>query len=319
MAFAAIMVYLRVLYCTLVEPEVVSLTQVCQTKQAWSRKMTQDCGNKVVICGGSSCAYSIMGMRLLQQHGMPTVNMGLHAGYGPSLLIQAGLWETRPGDTLIVGVEPLALTKPHEMLPCACKLGYALGHPEWAYLPWETPMVPYLGTAMRCNMGWKSILLLPDVCHLGKTVPPDALDQMDASGWMSTSYRPKKYDSGGHYGSHLSADSRKLLRHVSLQCQQKGVRVAYSLAWSLREPASAAAFQSANLSLLKEIAAIMPVLKDPRLGVCTDPSLFSNTYFHLNAEAAAVRSDELARQIKDWDVWSPGELEAWENRQPRSE
>ncbi len=278
--------------------------------------MTQEYGNKVVFCGGSSCAHSVMGIRLLQQHGIPTVNMGLLAGYGASLLIQSGLGEIIQGDTLIIGVEPQVLAEPYEMLPCACKLGYTLGHPEWAYMPWETPMAPYFGVALRCNTGWKSVMLLPDVLHFSKAVPLDSLSKMDASGWVSSSYRPREYLSSSFYSSHLSEDNKKLLQWVHKQCQQRGARVAYCLAWSLREPGDAAVIRKTNLSLLKEIAAIMPVLRDPRMGVCTDRSQFSDTYYHLNAEAAVQRTDELARLIKAWGVWGPGELETWGNGEP---
>ncbi len=67
-------------------------------------------------------------------------------------------------------------------------------------------------------------------------------------------------------------------------------------------------FQESNLRYLYEIAATMPVLKDPQLGANTNREDFADTSFHPTAQGAALRTDELAREIKPWTVWTRDEL-----------
>ena len=305
------MLYLRLLFCTHVDPEIVLYTQLLKSKQAWSRTLTQKFGKKVVVCGGSSCAYSIMGMRMLQEHGLPTANMGLHAGFGATLLAQAAIGELHAGDTLILAIEPPLLAQPHELSSFACKLGNSAGHPEWVYLPFQASSFPYLGTALRCTTGWKWLMIDPRIRR--NSIAENHWDLMtkDASGWQSTSYRPPAYFPAVPYGA-LCEDNRKFLKWIAQWCATHQVRVAYSLPWGYQEQANALQFQKANRVMMREIASILPVLKDARMGVSTDLHQFGDTAYHLDAEAAAVRTDELARQIKNWEIWAPKELDAWE-------
>ena len=53
----------------------------------------------------------------------------------------------------------------------------------------------------------------------------------------------------------------------------------------------------------------LPVLKDPALGANTNLEQFADTEWHLTPEAAALRTDALAQQIKEWDLWTTNELE----------
>lgn len=250
---------------------------------------------------------------MLEKHGLPTANFGLHAGFGSHLLIESALGEVRPGDTFIIAVEPPLLTKPYEMSSFACKLAYATGNPCWAYKPWEKPFLPFLGSLIRCNTGWKWLMLFPNVRRKALEENHSSQFQMDSSGWQTIEFHPSEFSPIPVYPGHLSDDNRKLLEWIRRWCDSNNIRVAYSLPWMFEnEGPRAAQFRNNNASLLKEIASIIPVLKDPRLGICPQRQSFSNTLFHLNAEAAALRTDELARQIQGWEVWSHGELDSLE-------
>lgn len=302
----------RVVFCNVFDPEIEFYTKFCKNKLAWSRKMTQEHKAKVVVIGGSSVAFSVMGKRMLEQHDLPTVNMGLEAPFGTAMLTNWALGELRRGDTLIVANEPTRLVAQHELFSSGCKISNSLGHPEWAYLPWETPVAPYLHTTLRSSIGWKRMVVVwKSYFKKNKAKPrwPYIIAETDASGWQTASKR-RPFTEINVYSKHLSEDNKNLLRWTREWCDQHGVRVAYSVAWAFREPSKAADIQEINRSLLKEIAEIMPVLKDPRLGVDSERSHYVDTHYHLDTETAAVRSDELARQIKEWDVWKPGELDA---------
>jgi len=306
----------RSLFCTRLDPEIEFYTQFCKNKLAWSGKMTREHGKKVVVIGGSSVAFSVIGTRMLEQHGLPAVNLGLEAPFGATMLTHWALGELHPGDKLIVSLEPPVLTRPHELVSSGCKISNALGHPEWVYQPWEVPTAPWLGTALHSNIGWQRLVVVWKSYFRkkkNKTRWPYTLAETDASGWQTTDRRMEVPELSPYYGTHLSTDNKKLLSWTRQWCEAHGVRVAYSLAWAYREANNAAELQQANAALLAEISQILPVLKDPRLGTYPGRQNYLDTFYHLSREAAERRSDELARQIQAWDVWKPGELEALSN------
>ena len=310
LAFAALALAGRVLLCNRLDPEIGFYTQFCKNKLAWSRKMTAGHGNKTVVIGGSSAAFSVIGTRMLERHGIPAVNMGLEAPFGSAMLTNWALGELRPGDTLIIAIEPPRLTCPHELFSSGCKISQALGHAEWVYLPWERPLFPRLNTALRANIGWQRLVLIWKGFAKQKrnlSPWPYTLAETDASGWQTTSRRKPFGELTPYYGGHLSEDNKALLRWTRQWCEQHGVRVAYSLAWGYSE--HPAALQETHRALLREIAAILPVLKDPRLGAYGEKDHFVDTFYHLNREGAELRTDELARQIQTWDTWQPDELQ----------
>ena len=155
-------------------------------------------------------------------------------------------------------------------------------------------------------------MLLPNVRRKSETGWHYNINETDASGWQTTSYRRSPIFHDAPYGNRLSEDNKELLRWIRQWCERNGVRVAYSLPWGFWEPDDADTWQRTNLALVKQISSILPVLKDPRMGVYPERSHFTDTFMHLNPTGAALRTDDLARQIKAWDVWSPGELAAWE-------
>jgi hypothetical protein len=59
-----------------------------------------------------------------------------------------------------------------------------------------------------------------------------------------------------------------------------------------------------------QIAEFIPVLKDPWLGADTNVMHFADTVWHLNEEGSRLRTDELGRAVKQWDVWSVKELQS---------
>jgi len=305
-----------------VDPEIVFHNQFFKNKVAWSRKLTSERGKKIVIYGGSSCAFSVQGLRMLDQHGLPVVNMGLGAQDGAALLTQAALSEVLPGDTLIVALEPGLLCIEHKFLPSGCKLSLALGHPEWMYVPGQAPWAPtgaYLGAALRANIGLKWMLLLPDSIYPKSKKPHWRyhLADTDASGYQTLfgfdqslpfeawAILPSSYGP-------LSADGKVLLQWVRDWCALRKVRVAYSLPWAHRESGDAEPLQRANLTFIKELSAIIPVLKDPRMGIYLGRSHFLDSEYHPDPETAALHTDELAGEIQHWETWGAGELESWE-------
>ena len=299
-------------YSLFLNPEVAFWKRALDVKQAWSARLTAQSGAKTVVFGASSCAFSIDGERLLERHGIPTVNLGFAAGMGLTFITQCALAETRPGDTLIVALEPALLIEPLEPQPFGIQMSYRAGHPEWNAAPWLARPLPKASELQLLRPGGEHLFIMLGKVALRMPMYRYGAQNIHASGWMSTDDRRFQESAEGSpsLGSAaLSEDGRKLLLWVRQWADAHQVRVAYSLPWIYAAPEQEAQHRRENLRFLQQVAEILPVLRDPRLGVCVDRKCFADTNMHLTPEAAAARTDRFAGQLKAWDVWQPGQAE----------
>jgi hypothetical protein len=299
-----------ILYSLKVTPEIHYYVQGAEIKDRWAEQMTREHGAKILVYGGSSCAFSIDGERMLDRFGLPTVNYGRGAGMGAAVLTESVLAQARPGDTLIVALEPGLLTDPLDQLAEGVQFSFAVHHPEWV-------LHPALGVS---QMNWFQALnaLRPGGTHLftllGKVAGHKPLLRYHVtdyrpSGFEQTAVRVKNIVLAGH-GPDLSADAGVLLRNLRAWCDQRHVRVAYSMPWSYASPDQERAFRRSNIRLLLEINQFVPVLKDPNLGASTNLEFYADTGLHLTEAGSAQRTDQLSAAIKNWDTWSPEALRA---------
>jgi hypothetical protein len=92
-------------------------------------------------------------------------------------------------------------------------------------------------------------------------------------------------------------------------CDQRGIRLAYSLPWAFCPSDKLEEFKQSNAAMLLSIAAFMPVLKELTLGADANPQHFADTAWHLNADGSRLRTDELGRALKAWNLWTREELQ----------
>ena len=189
--------------------------------------------------------------------------MAAAPGWGPLFSTESVLAQARPGDTLIVALEPGLLTDPLDQLAEGVQFSFAAHHAEWV-------LHPVLGVS---QMNWFEALnaLRPGGAHsftlLSKVAAHKPLLRYHASdyrpsGFEQTPVRVRPIVLAGH-GADLSPDAGVLLRNLRAWCDQRHVRVAYSMPWSYATPDQARAFQRSNIRLLLEINQFIPILKDP--------------------------------------------------------
>ena len=100
--------------------------------------------------------------------------------------------------------------------------------------------------------------------------------------------------------SALTPEGRDFLTSIAALARRREIRVVYALPWYFTAEESVEANREGRARLLAEIAAILPVLEDPALGVQSDPACFSDTNFHLTAEGSKARSGVLGRGLARW-------------------
>ncbi len=310
LAAAAVAWGLCVLFSLKLNPYIHLYVQGAALKDQWAGKMAREHGAKILIYGGSSCAFSIDGERMLNRYNLPTVNYGLAAGFGPVVLTECVLRQCRPGDTLIVALEPELLAKPMGGEPDGIQFSFAMGHPAWVTDPvLKVAPISWFAAITGLRPGGLVTFTYLGKIVCGQPITRYHLTDFHPSGWQQTPVRlavvgPMEHD------PLLSPEACKLLRNLRAWCDRQNVRVAYSLPWSYTPPAKERDFKLSNVDFLLQINRFLPVLKDPCLGANTNSALYADTPWHLTPAGSLLRTDGLAEAIQNWDLWTPAELGA---------
>jgi hypothetical protein len=292
-------------YSIWINPETVFWKYAISQKMTWAHSKILQNQGKVVFLGDSSCAFSIISERLLQNHGIRSVNMGGPAGSGALFLTAIAFNELSKGDTLIVDLTTGFLRDPKPLAPTqlGIQLAMALGQPSLA-AAWDL-------TGDDLEMGQILPALRPGAYHfftmMGKLIarrPPYryAMEDVRPDGWMCTTYQEEPVTPNEAETSEpvLSNSGVDLLQKIKELCDARGISVAYSLPWAYTSAAAAQSARFYNHKLLMEIRKIIPVLQDERLGVITERDCFSDTSLHLSSIGANLRTDTIASQIFQW-------------------
>lgn len=303
-----------VFYSLRLNPEVRFFTGMFRVQQAWTQRMEREKGHKIVVFGGSSAMFSIIGEQALKDHGLPVVNRGLSAGMDPQVVTLNALEGLKSGDTLVVAIEPGSLTMPVEATALSIQYSFAVGHPEWVQAPAVgVYRMPRLSALLALRPGsWHTFTLLGKLLHRQPLYRYRVADA-SVSGWNHTAVRLPLDGPPGH-GPQLSADGRLLLAGLRDWCAQRGVKVIYSLPWAYVAAEKMESFQLSNRSFLIQVSDYLPVLKDPRLGAYAVKEDFSDTPWHLSDTGSVLRTAEFGAALKDWRIWTTKELSEWAPR-----
>jgi len=293
------------LYTLQGNPEIAFFRRADALKREWSRAISSGHSNRIVVFGGSSCLTSVVPRRMLEQHQLPTLNLGLGAGMGAQILTRYALDSVKPGDTLIVALEPGLLVRPPELEPLGAQFAVATGQPR---LLSDGRRVDWVGALVSLRPGGYHVFTL-----LGKIILRQPLyrytpSELKEGGWHEVAAR-RDLGNPGVGKLKLSPEGKELLATIHRECQRRGVRAAYAFPWQFCVPEDLTATQREDLLFVREVAAVIPVLREPSLGAHAVREHFADTLLHPIGPAAALRTDELAQAITSWSLWSPEEVE----------
>jgi len=298
---------LGALYTVKLSPEMRFWDGIAQIKQAWAGKLSQEYPSKVVVYGGSSCTFSLDGKRALDRFGLPLVNCGLGAGMGSTVLTNWALSQLRRGDTLILALEPGALTEVDDLPAMGVQFAVSMHALAWTEQPWQQTRPGWFNFVDALRPGGTQVFTMLAKCASRAPLFRYSVADCNPSGLEHTQVRLPPGGFPGH-GASIPPERRAFLKWLCEWCANHGVRVAYSLPWGYSPREAAQSFRESNIRFLCQLSEFIPILKDPRLGVQEDAEKFADTNWHLTEKAAAERTDEFARQVQQWSVWSPEEL-----------
>ncbi len=300
---------LEVIYTLRWNPEVQFLGYAYRVKAAHAERLSAEGREKWVVSGGSSSFFSIDTERLGELTGKPAVNFALAAGIGASVLSQAAVQFTGPGDTLLVALEPVLLTDSLEPPGLGVQFSFVARHTEWFANPTiGTNRVPWASALLALRPGGYHTLTMLGKLVRGGPVYRYSTSDVRADGFTRTEVRVEAYQAGFHSGR-LPPASRAFLRALREWCDAQKVTAYYVLPWSYAAPEDADALRRLNVALLLEVAEFIPVIKDPRLGVYSEVGHFADSGYHLNETGAAIRTEELADLLRNHQIWTRQELE----------
>ena len=296
-------------YTLLWNPEIALFNHAARVKVAWSRQLDRQFTNKFVIFGGSSSTFSVDAGHALRAHQFPIANLALGAGLGAKVLTRFALPELRPGDTLLMMIEPGLFYSDLDATQLGIQLSIAIGEPQYAspsgqlIADRKLPIQSYFA-ALRPG-GYHFFTLL------GKVVRGQPLYR----------YRPADFDESGHQTTGakaplvtprgriaLSSGAKEWLQQLKEWCQKEHIELIYALPWAYCPPNQVPAFQKENAFFARQIQEYMPVLREPSLGAYSVAEHFADTAFHLNQKGAAIRTDQLVTTLRSKQFWSAEEL-----------
>ena len=287
-------------------PEIRFYDHVARLKAAYASNLKS--GPKAILLGDSNCAFSLNPEVLRSEFQISSVNAGLAAGMGAIVISEYARSLARTGDTIVISLAPNLLTQTADHTGFGVQFSYTQGHPEWVTgSDLDAVPISRFSSLLQLRPGAQHVFALTAKALTGRTLYRYSAKDVDADGWMHTDFRRPIVGPPGR-GPHLSGDGLLLLRNLRAYCEAKHIRLVYSLPWGYVPLEHMQGFQRENREFLREISAVVPVLRDPQLGAWSDVNGFSDTTWHLAPPTAALRTRAMGRALVDWDVWKPGEL-----------
>lgn len=258
----------------------------------------------IFFTGGSSCAFSVDPEIIEKKTGLPAVNLGLPVASGRDYILHQALRRCQPGDYLVLALEPDMICFP-DTNEVPSRLGYgleaSLGNPF-------TAAMDAAGGSLEGTSGWLSVFR-PGARYFmvfaGRTLGGKGYRYKKADfryrGRMETPIKLEEYEPGTlKTARSLDTAGRDYLKRASELAARKGVHISYSMPWRLTLPEALVRNREANRDILTEVSTILPTLPDVMYGSIDNPSLFSDSEWHLDAAGSSMRSTILASAVQDW-------------------
>ena len=288
---------LGAIYSLWMNPEIRFWKEAYKQKIEWSKKISRTGQPKLVFIGGSSTAFQI-DAGLLTSAGIPTVNMGMHAGMGTRANAAFGLSVAKPGDTVIWAFEK----------------GRMASYPEITDLGYQA----LISTGLIFGSGLEKL-------PLGGISWLEAFKSL-RPGLAHTASMIAKLGSGGNlyryqahlirHGGSITTDERRpvsraeliqfhpdhgTLEWLATMCAALSLQKspsAYLLPQEYYHISDKKTGMEQNRKFLEELSHTVNVINDPMIGVQTDEKSFADTVSHLTEKARLERTRGLLPLLK---------------------
>jgi len=289
-------------YTLLLNPELTFWKYVYGEKVKWAEDLTAEGLKKHVFVGGSSCAFQIDAGLLSQEYGIPSVNMGMHAGMGSVAITVLGIRAMAPGDTLVLALEPGLLTKPPTITPLGCQMlistGLLLAAGPHQQLLGDISLGQVLGSL---RPGLYNITTMLAKLAVGRPLYRYSTQDLHRGGALSTDFKDNINPMPASPVPLDPASAAWISQVAKLVMARFQSRAVYLIPLLLYADDSVETARATNIAFLREIALVVSPLHDPAFGVSSNLLDFSDTALHLNSSGMKKRTRTIAGLISAFE------------------
>lgn len=283
--------------------------EALRISERYAGRLSGSHASRYVVFGGSTVRTSYIPSVFEREFGISLVNLGLHAGCGPDILAETAFRTIRPGDRVVVAVEPAFLVRETDVPPTSGGIDLFL----WAnglsfkkgtfftLSPFQAP--GFFRSSTRYNL-----LFLAKRILRRKPYRYTVAENLHEDGWMEVSERrPIPFDASERplEPLRLGAAGRSFLLRVKTECERRGCPVVCAFPPSLDGNPNA---RSAYATLALDVLPVMPVVRDPLLGVNPNPGEFADTDHHPLRIGALRATRSLGKALAAGNCWDVASL-----------
>lgn len=264
-----------------------------------------------IIFGGSTSRSSYIPSVLFDQYGIPAVNFGLHAGFGRDIITEIAMSEARKGDTVVIALEPdyfTARTDPPIPSGGIDFFLYVRGisfrrNAFFSLSPMRFPDFFFGNTRYNLFQTMKRIRRMKPYRYV-------ASENLHDDGWMEVFERrhfPRSDASASLRTPRLGSAGRSLLLRIRNECERRGCRVVLQIPPRLDDNPNA---RLRYAMLVRDILPILPVVKDPLLGINPHADEFADTPQHPLRTGALRATHSFGEAFANGRFWTESEIDA---------
>jgi len=257
-----------------------------------------------IFAGGSATAFSIDPEIVEKTTGRPTMNLGLPVAAGARYILHQAFRQARPGDLIIIGTAADLLTFP-EQESSPSKISFGLEARRG--LPTESAGGSTFGKSVTIPQYFTLSRPGPDylITLVGRQASGKGyrykLADIRYHGLIQTPVRdPSLKPTPPRTQPALDPEGRQLLESFAAAAKQKGVHLAYAMAWTFTAREELEQSRAKNREFLAEVAKIIPIIEDGYSGAMDNIENFSDSNRHLSGKGSKARSHALAQVLQGY-------------------
>ncbi len=276
-------------YRLAVSPELRWIRSIEQQKTQLAAAKTAS--PRILVAGGSGTHLGLDTTVIEQQLGIPTYNLGLHAGLGLNGILAGLEPQVQPGDIVVLIPE-------YELLSRESGTGVFSGI-------WGLASGQLLNMNLSPQVAIQEVLSAgnPGVAAIGSSLigairePSNAdyyTETLDSRG-NSTQLKPGRLVPVPFPNLSISTATLQTLQEFQTRLAAQDAELVILLPWRLGQVTPASQNQAQQVA--QSLSEIAPVYYNQTFNLSDQPAWFGDTVYHLSVEGRDLRSRQVARQL----------------------
>ena len=279
-------------YASRFEPETQFWVEVFKKRRTEIAQRSDE--PHILFTGDSACSFGIDVEAFQEASGTPAFNLGGTRQMGMRIFMEEALQQARKGDTIVLICNPNLLISSRSTPQTKAGAQMALALPSESSFP-EKIQASRPGFNHLITLGAKAGLRHPIFAY--------NMTDYHRGGQISTDIRITQRGETTPFSKspHEVSTAAETLHFWAERSRAKEVTLKYLLPLELTDPESLAQNRAGKKLLLTQLAkevSNMQILSTANLGCSDDPTLYSDTLFHLTEEGATEFSKQLAATLQ---------------------